>query len=65
MKIAFFQIEDWEIDHIKQQLAGHELFFTKDKLSAESLPEQRDFEVISVFVGSQIDKAVLAALPNL
>ena len=65
MKIAFFQIEDWEIDHIKQELAGHDLFFTKDKLSAESLPEQRDFDVISVFVGSSVDSNVLAALPNL
>ena len=65
MKIAFFQIEDWEIDHIKQQLAGHELFFTADKLSMDSLPEQRDFEIISVFVGSKVDQSVLAALPNL
>lgn len=65
MKIAFFQIEDWEIDHIKEQLSGHELFFTKEKLSAESLPEQRDFEVVSVFVGSKVDHEVLAALPNL
>lgn len=65
MKIAFFQIEDWEISHIKEQLAGHELFFTKDKLSAETLPEQRDFDVISVFVGSKIDRDVMGAFPNL
>ena len=65
MKIAFFQVEDWEIEHIKQQLAGHELFFSKEKLSAEALPVQRDFEVVSVFVGSKIDHTVLAALPNL
>lgn len=65
MKIAFFQIEDWEIEHIKEQLAGHELFFSKEKLSPESLPEQRDFDIVSVFVGSKIDHAVLATLPNL
>lgn len=65
MKIAFFQIEDWEIDHIKRELVGHELFFTSDKLTVDTLPEQRDFEVVSVFVGSHVDRDVLAALPNL
>jgi D-lactate dehydrogenase len=65
MNIAFFQIEDWEIEHIKQQLAGHGLFFSKEKLNAETLPEKRDFEIISVFVGSDIDRAVLGAFPNL
>ncbi len=65
MNIAFFQIEDWEIDHIKQQLPGHDLFFSKEKLTAETLPERRDFDVVSVFVGSRVDQAVLAALPNL
>ena len=65
MKIAFFQTEDWEIEHIKQQLTGHELFFSKEKLTAETLPEQRDFDIVSVFVGSKIDHTVLAALPNL
>ena len=65
MKIAFFQTEDWEIEHIKQQLTGHELFFSKEKLTAETLPEQRDFDIVSVFVGSKIDRTVLAALPNL
>lgn len=65
MKIAFFQIEEWEIEHIKQQLPTHELFFTKEKLTAETLPEQRDFEIVSVFVGSKVDHEVLAALPNL
>lgn len=65
MKIAFFQIEDWEVEHIKKQLSEHELFFFKDKLTSETLPEQRDFDIVSVFVGSKVDQAVLAALPNL
>ena len=65
MKIAFFQIEDWEVEYIKKQLPEHELSFFKDKLTPETLPEQRDFDIVSVFVGSKVDQAVLAALPNL
>ncbi len=65
MKIGFFEIEDWEIDYFKNQLASAELFFTKEKLDKDNLPQQRDFEIISVFVGSNIDKKVINAFPNL
>ena len=65
MKIGFFEIEDWEIDYLKNQLTSAELFFTKEKLNKDNLPAQRDFEIISVFVGSEIDKEVINNFPNL
>jgi len=72
MKIGFFEIEDWEIDYFKNQLASAELFFTKEKLDKDNLPQilrqvsgQGDFEIISVFVGSNISKEVINAFPNL
>ena len=65
MKIGFFEIEDWEIDYLKNQLTSAELFFTKEKLNKDNLPVQRDFDIISVFVGSNIDKEVINAFPNL
>ncbi len=65
MKIAFFEIEDWETDYIKERLAGFELFFNKEKLNKDNLPQQKDFDIISVFVGSEIKKEVIDALPNL
>ncbi len=65
MKIGFFEIEDWEIDFFKNQLASAELFFTKEKLNKDNLPQERNFDIISVFVGSNIDKEVINAFPNL
>ncbi|MEK7553387.1 MAG: hydroxyacid dehydrogenase, partial [Patescibacteria group bacterium] len=65
MKIAFFDIEKWEIDYIKNVLPNVELFFSESKINKDNLPEQKDFDAISVFVGSEIDKNVIDALPNL
>jgi len=65
MKIAFFEIEKWEIDYIKNVLPNVELFFFESKINKDNLPEQKDFDAISVFVGSEIDKNVIDALPNL
>jgi D-lactate dehydrogenase len=71
MKIAFFEIEPWEIDYIKPKIAGPELFFSAEKLNKDNLDavlrqaQDRNFDIISVFVGSGVDKEVINALPNL
>jgi D-lactate dehydrogenase len=65
MSIAFFEIERWEADYIRKELSSAELFFTKEKLNKDNLPEQKDFDIISVFVGSTINKEVINAFPNL
>lgn len=65
MKIAFFEIEDWEIDYLKTALGENELFFSKEKLNKDNLPKENDFDAISVFVGSLIDKETIEYFPNL
>ncbi|MEK7555419.1 MAG: NAD(P)-dependent oxidoreductase [Patescibacteria group bacterium] len=73
MKIAFFEIEDWEILYIKARINtdinadkyGFDLFFSKEKLNKDNLPEKKDFDIISIFVGSKIDKETINAFPNL
>jgi len=65
MKIAFFELEGWEESVIKEKFAGHDLFLSSVKLDELSLPEQRDFDIISVFVGSQVTPKVLGEFPNL
>ncbi|MEK7481818.1 MAG: hydroxyacid dehydrogenase [Patescibacteria group bacterium] len=65
MKIAFFEIENWEADYVKQRLSDVEFFFSKEKLNKDNLPEQKDFDAVSVFVGSEVKKEVIDSFPNL
>lgn len=65
MKIAFFEIEQWEAEYLASKLQGHDLYFTKEKIDKDNLPQARDYEVISVFTGSKIDKAVVDEFSNL
>jgi len=65
MKIGFFEIQGGEAEFFKSKISGHELVFNSSIISQDSLPETKDFDAISVFIGSPIGKEVLAALPNL
>lgn len=69
MKIFFAEIENWEADYLTNNLQPTtndlKLEFFEGKLNKDSLPEQKDFDILSVFVGSKIDKDVLNAFPNL
>ncbi len=63
MKIAFYEIADWEAKYITEKLPGHELSFHPEKFSDDALPE--DAEILSMFVGSPVDPKVLEAVPSL
>ncbi len=63
MKIAFYEIADWEGKYISEQLPGHELSFHVEKFSDQNLPT--DTEVLSMFTGSPVTPRVLDALPSL
>lgn len=65
MKIAFFEIEQWEADYVKEKLPGNELFFTEEKLNKDNLPIDKDFDAASIFVGSEVKKEVIDYFPNL
>ncbi|MEK7193423.1 MAG: NAD(P)-dependent oxidoreductase [Patescibacteria group bacterium] len=65
MKLAFFEIEGWEEKIIHEAFSDADVFVTKDKVTALCLPDTRDFEILSVFVDSRVDKAVLDCFPNL
>ncbi len=69
MKIAFFEIEDWEGEYIKSKIQSPNsqfgAFFTPEKLNKDNLPQEKDFDAISVFVGSAVDKDVINYFENL
>ena len=59
MKIAFFEVEDWEKEYLKTRLKKHNLVFFEDTLNKENIKLVKDFEVISVFIYSKIGKEIL------
>jgi len=65
VKIAFFDIESWQKNYIKKSLKGHTLFFSPDKLTKNSAKKIKDYECVSTFIYSSIDKTVLDELPKL
>ena len=65
MKIAFFEVEDWEEEYLKKKLNGHILNFSNEKLSLEKTPEIKDFDSVSVFIYSKIDEQIIREIPSL
>jgi len=65
MKISFFEIENWEIDYLKQAFKNHKLFFFKEKLTEKNAAKVKDTEAIAVFIYSNINKEILKQLPKL
>ncbi|MCL6473148.1 MAG: hydroxyacid dehydrogenase [Firmicutes bacterium] len=65
-RIAFFEIEPWEETYIEEHLDGKmEFAFFPDPLTIENVELARGFEIISPFIYSNIDHAVLDRLPDL
>ncbi len=65
-KILFFELEPWEKDWLSQNTElPNELEIISGALNADNLPKDNQAEVISVFVNSVINEAVLDYFPNL
>jgi len=65
MKIAFFEIHEWEKEILKKRLKNHNLLFYSTPLTKGHLNDIKECEVISVFIYSKIDCSILEKLPNL
>jgi len=65
MRIAFFEVEDWEEEYLKEKLSGHQLKFSNEKLSLENTAQIKDFDALSVFIYSKIDEQIIQEIPNL
>ncbi len=66
MKVAFFELEGWEIPFINSALKDFEiLLLDKEPFTREKLEIVKDVEIISVFIYSKITKEIIDSLPNL
>lgn len=65
MKIAFFQMEDWEEKMVREKFPSDELFIDRNAINPDNLPETNDAEVLAVFVNSKVDAKVLERFPGL
>jgi len=64
MRIAFFEMNDWDKFQFKKVFKGHELRFYDYPLTIKSASKAKDCEIISVFIYSKISKPILDKLKN-
>ena len=62
MKIAFFEIEDWEKKYLIEKLKNYELIFSKDVLNKKTLKLAESADIISVFIYSNVSRDILLKL---
>jgi len=65
VKIAFFELEPWEIEYIKRYLGEHDLLFIDGHLNEDNVSQVKDCDVISIFIYSAIREELLSKMPNL
>lgn len=65
MKIAFFEIREWEKRHLKRRLKKHSPAFYSEPANREKIHSFRDAEAISVFIYSKIDEEIIQKMTNL
>ncbi|MDP3940848.1 MAG: hydroxyacid dehydrogenase [bacterium] len=65
MKIAFFDVEEWEKVYFQDHLTDHSLYFCNTSLTKDNLREAQGAEVLSTMVFSQLTKELLSQLPDI
>ncbi len=62
LRIAFFEVQDWEKPFLCKGLADNEIRLFKDQLSEANVDQIVDFEVISVFIYSNLNSNIISKL---
>ena len=65
VKIAFFEIKDWEKEKLEETFSNDQLYFFPEPLSKDNVGKAKDCEAISVFIYSKINKVILDELTDL
>jgi len=65
LKIAFFELEDWEKEYFSQKLANFDLIFIDGHLDENNIDQVKDIDILGVFIYSNVNKKVIEKLQNL
>ena len=65
MKIAVFEVEEWERVAFQNLAKEHDIHFFEGELDEENAEQFSDSEIISTFIYSDMDDRVLKKFPNL
>src|SRR3989338_8621504 len=65
MKIGFFGVNDWEKSYLRKKFKAYKAEFFNDALNSANISLAKKFDIISVFIYSKLDKALLKKLPKL
>lgn len=61
-KVVWFGVEEWEKEYVKNQGSHLDIKFIEESLTEETVGEAEDFEAVSVFVSSKVNKEVIEKL---
>lgn len=65
MQIAFFGVEKWEEEYIKNNFPNENILITEDNLKLENVLNYQNLEIISIFIYTNLNKELIDKLPNL
>lgn len=65
MKIAVFEVEDWEREAFRALQEEHEVVFLNDALNAENAGRYADADIVSAFIYSDLSRRVLEQFERL
>lgn len=65
MKIAIFEVEDWECGTFADLENEHDLVYREETLTEDNAADVSDAEIVSTFIYSTLDRSVLGKFGNL
>lgn len=65
MRIVFFETEGWEPEKLQSLVNEHEVEFCQDTLNKDNLANFQDADIVSPFVHSRLDLALLSKMTQL
>lgn len=65
MKIAFLEIEEWEIPVLKKCFENHTVGFYSEHIDEKNVDLFKDTDILSVFIYSPLSKELLEKMPKL